>query len=109
MDIDVGAVNDIGTENMTVNGIEKADGLKTTKISDGMETTETSDSLETTEKADWNEGGEVEDDVNSGSEVDNGHVDIDLDKSEKNKTTYAKPKPGHLKAGKLTAAQILNK
>ncbi|CAG2189196.1 unnamed protein product [Mytilus edulis] len=60
----------------------------------------------------WSEGGE-EDDVNSvysGSEDDNGHVDIDLDhdKSEKNKPNYAKPKPGQLKAGKLTAALILN-
>ena len=60
----------------------------------------------------WSEGGE-EDDVNSvysGSEDDNGHahIDLDHDKSEKNKPNYAKPKPGQLKAGKLTATLILN-
>ncbi|CAC5398224.1 unnamed protein product [Mytilus coruscus] len=69
------------------------------------------------------EGGEVEDDVNSvdtGSENDNEHdevdvqndVDIDVvldhDDSEKNKPNHAKPKPGKFKAGKLSAAQILN-
>ncbi|CAG2196628.1 unnamed protein product [Mytilus edulis] len=65
-------------------------------------------SVESKYNQQWSEVGEVEDDVNSGSEDDNGHVDIDLDKSEKNKPSYAKPKPGQLKAGKLTAAQILN-
>ncbi|CAG2222939.1 unnamed protein product [Mytilus edulis] len=131
--VDHTSVSNVALDEQLVHFIEKATSkrmayIRTSILNEEIESTvflrsplpvtpyEREKIYNTTNRTEGSERGEEEDDVNSVNSInsdiedDNGHVDIDLDddKSEKKKPNYAKPKPRQLKAGKLTARQILN-